>query len=85
MKTYLINCISSTAELIDAMVENATEIKYSELLQHVTQETLNKTFPMYFRTPVTLESDWSVSYYKGMYEGQECVYVDHSRIEYIFT
>ena len=36
MKQYLINCVGSTAELISAMVEQAEEITYEELLQHVT-------------------------------------------------
>jgi len=86
MKNYLTNCICSTAELIDEMVEQATEIEYSELLKHVTQEKLDEEFPIYLGCPnLSLESDYTVSYYKSFYDGVECVYVEHSRIEYIFT
>jgi hypothetical protein len=29
-------------------------------------------------------NDWAIGYYKSVYDGQECYYFDHSRIEYIF-
>ena len=29
-------------------------------------------------------NDWAIGYYKSVYNGQECYYFDHSRIEYIF-
>lgn len=87
MKNYLTNCVNSTAELIDEMVEHAQEIEYAELLNHVSQEELNQVFPCYvgIEDILTLESDYATSYYKGKYEGKECVYVEHSLIEYIFT
>jgi len=85
MKTYFINCISSTSELIDEMVEQATEISYSELLNHVEQSELDELFPIYQECPLTLEKDYTVSYYKSVYDNIECVYVEHSRVEYIFV
>ena len=85
MKQYLINCVGSTAELISAMVEQAEEITYEELLQHVTQEELDSVFTMYEDCPLTLEKDWHVSYFKSIYDGEPCVYVCHSAIEYVFV
>jgi hypothetical protein len=87
MKTYLTNCVNSTAELIDEMVEQSEEITYAELLSNVTQEELDGVFPFYKDCPptLTLESDYTTAFYKSIYEGKKCVYVEHSRIEYIFT
>ena len=69
------------------MVDNATEISYSELLENVSQEELDKVFPVYvgIEDLLTLESDHGVSFYKSEYNGDPCVYVQHSAIEYIFS
>ena len=86
MKTYLINCVSSTTEEIEEMVDQATEIEYDELLNHVTQKELDSIFPFYNELPnLSLESDYTTSFYKSVYDGKKCVYVEHSRIEYIFV
>lgn len=86
MKRYLTNCVEAIGSDIEEMVDNATEINYATLLEHVTQEELDEVFPMYEQTPnLSLESDYSVSFYMGKYLGKECVYVQHSRVEYIFT
>jgi hypothetical protein len=85
MKQYETNCVNSTAELIEDMVDNATEITFAELVDEVGQEQLDEVFPMYKDIPLTLETDWSTSYYRSVYDGRPCVYVEHSRIEYIFT
>lgn len=84
---YLTNCTESTAELIDEMTEQGIEISYEELLQNVSQQELNEVFPAYvgIEDILTLESDYAVSYYKSIYFGEPCVYVEHSLIEYIFT
>ncbi len=84
MKTYLTNCVASSAELIENMVNQATEISYEQLLQEVDVHHLYDIFPWYEAIPLTLETDYSVSFYSSQYDGQECVYVEHSRIEYIF-
>ena len=87
MKTYLTNCTESTAQLIDAMTEDAKEITYKELLKHVEQEQLDLIFPAYvgIEDILSLESDYAVTYYEGVYDKKPCVYVDHSMIEYIFV
>ena len=84
---YLTNCIDSNVELLEPMIDNAQEIEYSELLENVSQEVLDGVFPMYvgIEDLLTLESDYAVSFYKSEYNGKDCVYVQHSSIEYIFT
>ncbi len=85
MKEFITTCVTAPAELIGEMVDNATELEYSELLEHVTQEYLDEVFPQYRYVPVTLKSDWSVSYWKSEYDGKPCVYVDWSRQEHVFV
>ncbi len=86
MKSYLTNCVNSTEAKISKMVDKATEIDFKTLLQHVTQEELDEVFPFYKDVPnLSLESDYATSYYMSKYDGVPCVYVEHSRIEYIFV
>ena len=85
MKEYFTNCAYSPAELIGEMIEKSKEIDYDELLDHITQETIDDVFPIYLECEnLTLESDCATSYYKSEYDGKECVYIAHSAIEYIF-
>jgi len=81
MKSYLTCCVGSTAELIDKMVDRATEIFWDDLLNHVTENELYSVFD----NSVPLEKDWAVSFYQSVYDGMPCVFVCHSAIEYIFT
>lgn len=85
MKKYLTNCVNSTAELIGKMVDKAKEISYDQFIQHVDHDHLMEIFPFYDGIPLRIQDDYSVSFYQSKYEGKECVYVEHSRIEYIFV
>ncbi len=82
-------CVSSTAELIDAMTERSREIKYKTALNLLGAEVL-KEFNIYNwgrgkKKGLKLKNDWAVSYYKSKYNGRKCVYIVHSAIEHIFT
>ena len=50
-------------------------------------EKLLKVFPVYKETApnLTLESDYTTSFYSGVYDGKKCVFVVWSAIEFIFT
>lgn len=85
MKTYTTNCTESTAEHIDQMVDKSKVITYSELLNNVTQSELDNIFPFYAGIPLSLKSDYAVAFYQSEYKNVPCIYVEHSRIEYIFT
>lgn len=85
MKTYLTNCTETSGDKIDKMVNKSTKIDFPTLLLHVTQKELDRVFPIYKTIPtLSLANDWSVSFYISKFEGKQCVYVEHSRIEYIF-
>ena len=83
------SCVQSTAEKIHAMVDRAREITYQTFVRYVDLEEL-KLFNGYTWGPgrqegLRLKDDWAVRYYRSRYNGRKCVYMDHSRIEYIFT
>ena len=83
---YQTNCVNSTEKLISKMVDKAKEIDYKTLLESVTEEQINELFPFYKELPnLTIESDYTTSFYKSKYNGKKCVFIEHSRIEYIFT
>lgn len=86
---YETNCTSSTAKLINDMVDQAREVTYATLARHVGADQLRFTFPFYAWGPGTpglrMKNDWAVSYYRSKYRGRLCYYVQHSAIEYIFT
>jgi len=91
-------CVYSTAEAIISMVDQAREITWRTFLQYVPVEETQRIFPMYsYRGelynkvagwatfPMHIKNDYVVSFHKSRYEGRRCYYIDHNRIEYIFT
>lgn len=86
---YTANCVHSTAESIHDMCDNATEIDYTEFIKQVDVEQLKALFPGYDWSDgkaedLTLKDDWAVSFWQSEFMGNPCLYVEHSRIEYIF-
>ncbi len=84
---YLTNCTASTAELIEDMVEEAIEITWRTFRDRVYLAELKDLFPVYDWTGpgLHIKDDYAVSFYRSMYAGVRCYFVDYSRIEYIFT
>jgi hypothetical protein len=91
--TYQFNCVSSDAETIGPMVDQAKEITYRTFLRYVSFRHLSELFPWYDRHPrqggLMLCHDWHVAYFKSKVyingELKPCVFVVHSGIEYVFT
>ena len=87
MKEYMTNCVESSADIIDKMCEQAIEIDYNDFITQVEVKHLVKLFPQYDWTDgddLKLIDDWHVSYWQSQYLNRECVYVEHSCVEYIF-
>jgi hypothetical protein len=83
---YLTNCVNSTEILISKMVIKSKEIKYKTLLKYITKKQIDELFPFYKEVPnLTIENDYTTSFYKSEYDGKKCVFIEHSRIEYVFT
>jgi hypothetical protein len=98
MYEYETCCVNSTAELIDALTEDARQITWPTFRKHVSWEQVRELFPFYSYRGETynpdsgeltsgfhIKDDWPVSFWKSSYDGRPCYYLDHSRIEYIFT
>jgi len=94
---YLTNCVNSTAEKINAMVEESRRITWKTFRRYVPVGEVRLTFSFYsyqgetynqetgeLTAPLHIKDDWGVGFYKSKYEGQPCVYIQHSGIEYIF-
>lgn len=86
---YTTCCVDSDAESIHDMVDRAREVTYQTLRKHcdgvdqfaagLGYDTGNE------RGGLRLKDDFAVSFHKSLYRGKPCYYVDHSRIEYIWT
>ena len=94
---YFTNCVHSTAEKIDAMVEKSRQITWETFRRFVSVNEVRQVFPFYsyqgekynpktgeLTAPMHIKDDWAVSFHKSKYEDQPCVYITHSEIEYIF-
>ena len=87
MKTFLTNCVSGCGDSINEMKEDAEDIEYEEFTTEVGEAELADFVKEHFSEYDNMEEwkkDWHISYYKGSYQGKECVYFTHSMIEYIF-
>jgi hypothetical protein len=85
--TYYANCVHwnpSDLESLEHLIDVEEEVTYSELAANVSQSQLDVVFPMYEGSPLTLEEDWHVRYFKSELHGKPCYMVRHSAIEYVF-
>lgn len=88
MYEYETCCVNSTAELINALTENARQITWTTFRRHVSWEHVRELFPFYSyrgEDGLHIKDDWAVSFWKSCYDGRPCYYITHSAIEYIFT
>ena len=81
---YLTCCVCSSAELIDNMVEQAKEISVSTFLHRVNINVEDFGYVKRGKG-LKLKSDWAVSFFKSIFNGQPCYYMQHSAIEYIYV
>ncbi len=77
---YVGNCVGSTAEAIDAMVDSARQVTYRTFCRYVLAVEVNDMFP----GPPHIKHDWAVSFHKSVYRGRPCYFVCHSAIEFIW-
>lgn len=87
---YLTCCVNSTAGKINKMIDNSRDISYRVAREIIGSFTLDEWAGQmgydvgFQRGGLRLKKDWAVSYSKSQYEGNPCVYITHSAIEYIF-
>ncbi len=86
---YRTSCVQSLAPRILDMVDEAREITRQTFLRYVDPEDLADLaetlgYARHHSQGMTLASEGYVRYYKSVYQGRPCVYMDHSATEYIF-
>lgn len=85
---YITCCVHAEMQEILDLQASGRQITYRTALQHIGRDALAQVFSIYdwSRKPrdLTLKKDWMVRYYRGVFRGKPVVYVQHSRIEYIF-
>jgi len=83
---YFTNCIQSTAEAINAMVDQAREITFSTFARRCDYRGVAQHlgYAVGADTGLHLKDDALARYYKSVYRGRPCYYLQHSAIEYIF-
>ena len=86
---YKTSCVNSTAEAINSMTEQATDVTLATLRRHCVGlrewEEAMKYDVGNQRGGLRLKNDWAVNFHKSIYEGKPCYYIQHSRIEYIWV
>lgn len=84
---YRTNCTQSTAEIINFISDNATDITFRTFCRHTDWKPLANDMG-YCRGGLVLRDDWHVSYHKvnpGIIGGHRVYFMCHSAIEYIFA
>jgi hypothetical protein len=86
---YVINCVNSTAEDIDYMIDHASQITFEEFITQVNNEEFREMeremgYPAndYLKE---MKDDYAVSFWHSIFRGIDAYYFEHSRIEYVFT
>lgn len=84
---YLTNCVNSTGELINNMVDTAREVTRRTFFKYVDWKYISSMlgYETHPKQGLMLCNDYHVSYYKGKYAGKNCYYICWSGIEYIFV
>lgn len=86
MFDFVTNCVGSDYESIQALTASEKPISLAMFRARIgpaqwkeLQAKLgyDRSFP--------ISKDWHVGYYSGTYRGVPCVFLRHSRIEWIFT
>ena len=86
--TYETCCVHSTAEKIGAMTEAARPVTLRTLARHcagLAEWARAQGYSTGRERGLRLKDDWAVSFHKSSYDGRPCYYIDHSRIEYVWT
>lgn len=81
--TYLICCVDADGKKISSMVDNARQVTLRTIRKRCDIAELEESlgYGKHFR----LDKDWHVRYYKSIYDGKKCYFINHSCIEYVFA
>lgn len=86
-KTYLTNCVESTAKNIQAMVDKAREISFATFARNCDYQELARSmgYAVGAEKGLHLKDDWAVRFYTSKFKGKKVYFMDQSSIEWIFA
>jgi hypothetical protein len=88
---YLINCVRANGRSIEEMIAVGKQVSWKEFSSNVSLKDLRYIFGGIYNfngnknNGLRIQDDYSVSFWKSKFEGQDCYYIDQSRIEYVFV
>ena len=85
---YLHSCVESDSQSIDDMLDRAIEVTYQTIRRRCAGFLDWACSLGYDRSRahgLTIRDDWHVGYFKSVYRGQQCYFVQWSGIEYIWV
>ncbi len=81
---YKICCVDApNGKVINDMVDIAKQIKINTFFRHVSRKEVSELLG--YDKYLKISQDYCVSFWKSKFMGEPCYYVEHSRIEYIYT
>ena len=78
--TLTTTCEVARAKDIEDMVDSSKEITYEEFVSYIDKSDLE---PFCFPT-LHVKDDWHIKWFKSTYKRKPCVFMVHSRIEYVW-
>jgi len=84
---YETDCVSADGDDITAMQDVALPVTLATLrrrCQGILEWELDMGYAIYGHG-LKLKNDWHVSYYKSLYRGRPCYYIEHSHIEHVWV
>jgi hypothetical protein len=86
-----VTCVEANGEEIAAMIDRSREISFATFKRRCNWVPVAKSMGYQVgprtrqnRTWLRLDEDYHVRFYKSVYQGKPCYYMDHSAIEYVF-
>ncbi len=81
---YHTNCTVAQADDINEMTEQAVEIDYEDFEENCSIPWDVEPFSYHVDGAPSLKDDWAVHFYKSKFMNNDCFYMKHSMIEYVF-
>lgn len=86
---YLHSCIESDAESIHALIDSlkCKKVTYRTMMRNcedLQQWAINHKYDIRRDRGLTLEQDWNVGYFRSVYRGMSCYFLQYSGIEFIW-
>ena len=82
MYEYIGSCVSLDSEKLFEMVDVAAPVSWGTISNIVGEDVINSVFP---NANPPLKDDYAVRFYRSFYGMRLCFFIEHSRIEHVFS